>query len=330
MRTHRSRPRGKAAAIISALALTSLGALSACSSDDPTGTSKPPAETSSETDATSDTTTDATSEAGSLTIGSQQYYSNEIIAELYAQKLESIGYTIDRQYQIGQREIYLPEMAAKKIDILPEYSGNLLQYYDGDATAHSREEVLTALTGVLPEGLAILDAAEATDQDSLTVTKQWAEENNITSIEDLKKIDGPIKVAANSEFQTRPFGVPGLKEFYDVSVELFPVEDSGGPLTIKALLEGKVQVANIYTASPAIAENDLVVLEDPKDMILPQNVVPIISAKVDQKAADAINEVQAKLTSAELQKLNQISVSEQLDSAVIAENWLRAQGLISE
>lgn len=66
-----------------------------------------------------------TSEA--IVVGSQDYYSNEIVAEIYAQSLESAGYTVDRQYRIGQREVYLPEIEAGKIDLFPEYTGNLLQ-----------------------------------------------------------------------------------------------------------------------------------------------------------------------------------------------------------
>src|SRR5690606_6256380 len=47
---------------------------------------------------------------GTIAIGSQAYYSNEIIAELFAQVLEGEGLTVDRQYQIGQREVYMPEL----------------------------------------------------------------------------------------------------------------------------------------------------------------------------------------------------------------------------
>ncbi len=42
-----------------------------------------------------------------------------------------------------------------------------------------------------------------------------------------------------------------------------PVSDSGGPLTLQALLDGTTQLADIYTADPSIAANDLVTLEDP-------------------------------------------------------------------
>lgn len=263
-----------------------------------------------------------------LTIGSQQYYSNEIIAELYAQALEAGGYTIDRQYQIGQREVYLPEVESGQIDLMPEYSGNLLQYYDPETTAKSGEEVLTALTSALPDGLRPLAAAPATDQDSYNVTADFAAEHGLESLEDLAKVPGPIKVAANSEFAERPYGPRGLKEFYDVDVTVVPVEDSGGPLTVKALTDGTVQAADIYSADPAIATNNFVTLSDPKNMILPQNVVPIVSVKVDDVAAAIIDQVSAALTTEELVQLNARSVTEQAASSTIAGEWLTQKGLL--
>lgn len=296
-------------------ALLALG-LAACSSDDPIGTSEPSPGAGTAESATS------------LVIGSQQYYSNEIIAELYAQALEAEGYQIDRQYQIGQREVYLPEMEAGEIDLLPEYSGNLLQYYDSEAESQPAAELVKALADALPEGLRPLDAAEATDQDSYTVTRETAEEFNLTTIGDLTKLPQPISLGANSEMETRPYGVPGLKEVYGVDAVVTPIEDSGSALTIKALVDGQVQVANIYTASPAIKANDLVSLEDPEALILPQNVVPIVSDAIDDDAAEIINKVTAALSMEDLIELNDRSVTEQLTSAEIATDWLSEQGLL--
>ena len=42
---------------------------------------------------------------GTIVVGSQDYYSNEIIAEIYAQALEEKGYSVDRQFLFGQREV---------------------------------------------------------------------------------------------------------------------------------------------------------------------------------------------------------------------------------
>lgn len=263
-----------------------------------------------------------------LIVGSQQYYSNEIIAELYAQALESAGYHVDRQYQIGQREVYLPELTAGRIDVFPEYNGNLLQYLDKQATAHTAAEVNAALATALPKGLRPLDTAAATDQDSYTVTRATASSYGLASIADLARLPQPVKVAANSEFQARPYGLPGLKATYNVTGQLVPIEDSGSALTVKALVDGTVSVADIYTASPAIKTNDLVTLSDPAALILPQNVIPIVSSKVDSTAANAINKVSAQLSTSELIGLNDRSVTEQLTSARIASDWLKQKGIV--
>jgi len=296
-------------------------ALAGCASSDPLGS----------TPATSPGTSSPASSAPAtaLVVGSQQYYSNEIIAELYAQALEDAGYTIERQYQIGQREAYMPEIESGAIDVFPEYSGNLLQYLDKETTATSPIEVVNALPDALPDGLRPLLAAEATDQDSYNVTMEFAQQYGVVSLDDLAKVPGPLKVAANSEFATRPYGPPGLKKFYGIDVEVVPVEDSGGPLTVKALKDGTVQAADIYSADPAIAANGFVTLTDPKNMILPQNVVPIVSSKVDDAAAEVIEGVNRRLSTAELVALNSRSVQEQASSAVIAKDWLAKEGLVS-
>ncbi len=94
-----------------AVAVGATVALAGCASGDPLDNGSTSDSASSET----------------LVIGSQDYYSNEIIAELYAQALEENGYTVDRQFRIGQREVYIPEIESGAIDVFPEYTGNLLQ-----------------------------------------------------------------------------------------------------------------------------------------------------------------------------------------------------------
>ncbi|HIY24537.1 MAG TPA: ABC transporter substrate-binding protein [Candidatus Brachybacterium merdigallinarum] len=264
---------------------------------------------------------------GAIAIGSQAYYSNEIIAELFAQVLEAEGLTVDRQYQIGQREVYMPELEGGALDVLPEYIGNLLQHYDPEAASATPEEIHTALGEALPDGLRLLPFAEATDQDSYTTTSDFAAENSLTAIGDLAGIEG-LQIAANSEFEVRPYGPEGVKEVYDVDVSVVPVEDSGGPLTVQALTDGDVQLANIYTSDPAIAANDLVVLEDPEALILPQNVVPVVSENVDETAEAAMTAVIEALTAEDLIELNRRSVEDQASSADIAAQWLGEKGLV--
>lgn len=270
---------------------------------------------------------DGGKDGGAITVGSQAYYSNEIIAELFAQVLEKNGAEVKREYQIGQREVYMPELEKGAIDVLPEYLGNLLQHYDEKAQTAAPEQIHQALGEALPKGLRVLDFAEAADQDSYTTTADFAKKHALTSIADLAGVKEELKIAANSEFEVRPYGPDGAKRVYGVDITVVPVEDSGGPLTVKALTSGDVQVADIYTADPAIAANDLVALEDPESMILPQNVVPVVGEKIDQKAADAISAVIAKLSQEDLVGLNRRSVEEKASSKEIAASWLQEKGL---
>ena len=260
--------------------------------------------------------------AGPIVVGSQQYYSNEIIAEIYAQVLETAGYTVTREYQIGQREIYLPQIESGDISVVPEYGGNLLQYYAKDPEATDAGSVREELFTVLPRDLTILGSAEATDQDSYTATRATADAYGLTSIADLAELGGTVTIAANSELATRPYGPSGLMSVYGVDATIDPVEDTGGPLTVNALTDGTVNVANIPTSSPAITDNDLVVLEDPKNLILPENVTPLVRKSLPVGATQAIDAVAARLTADELRTLNARSTKEQLESAVIASDWL--------
>ena len=295
--------------VLAALTVTSAFALTAC------GTDSSPLED----DATNDDT---------IVIGSQDYYSNEIIAETYAQALENAGYDVDRQFRIGQREAYLPEIEAGEIDLFPEYSGPVLQYWEPDTEARLPDDVFAALEEAAPEGLNVLDQSPATDQDSYVITQEFADEWGIENVEDLDKVTEPMTLGANSEAESRPNGPKGLEETYGIEVGFAPIEDSGGPLTVKALKDDDVQLAIIYTADPSIESNNLVSLEDTKGLFLSSNVVPLASDKVDHKAAEVINEVSAAMSPEDLVSLNNRSVTEQLPAADIAKDWLEEKGLV--
>mgnify|MGYP000906633994 FL=1 len=270
----------------------------------------------------------ASMDASTIIVGSQDYYSNEILAEVYAQALEGSGFHVERQLRIGQREVYMPEIEAGAIDVFPEYTGNLLQYLDQNASAHTSQEVYDALATALPMGLRALDQSPATDQDSYVVTSTFAAEHSVTSIGDLAGA-GPLVLGGNSELETRPYGPMGLAQTYGVSVDFTPIEDSGGPLTIKALKDGDIQLANIYSSDPALAEGTLTVLEDPDGLFLASHVVPLASSRVNDDAAAVINRVSAAMDAEDLVEMNHASTVEQKSASQIAHDWLISEGLLS-
>jgi len=261
------------------------------------------------------------SQSEAVVVGSQAYYSNEIIAEIYAQALEGAGYTVERKFQIGQRDAYLPELESGAVDLFPEYTGNLLQFYSPDASATEADEVYAALEEALPEGLSALAMSPATDQDSYNVTAEFAEANSLVSLEDLMGVEGLILGGA-PELEERPYGPAGLLETYGVSVEF----DATGDVTVDALLEGVVTMANVYSGDPRIAEFGLVTLADPQGLFLASNVVPIVSSDRASELALVIDPISKALTPEGLVALNLQSTKDEMSAADVAAGWLEANG----
>jgi osmoprotectant transport system substrate-binding protein len=281
-------------------------ALSACAASDPLaggGASETP-------DASGSTT---------IVIGSQAYYSNEIIAEIYAQALEGAGFTVERRFNIGQRDAIVPSLEDGSIDLVPEYTGNLLQFFEPDTTATTSEDVYAALQDALPEGLTALDQSAATDQDSYNVTAAFAAENGVTSLADLADIEG-LTLGGAPELEERPYGPSGLLEKYGVEVAFEATADT----TVDELVGGGIQLANVYSADPRIQTEDLVTLEDPAGLFLASNVVPVASSDIADEIADVINAVSAAMTPQGLVALNVESTVAQRSSDDIAAEWIAA------
>ena len=293
-------------------------ALSACGGSDPL--SNPPA-----------TSAGGSGEATSLVVGSADFPESQIVAELYAGALNAAGLAATTKPNIGSREVYFKAVQDGSVDVVPDYTGNLLLHVDKEATEESADDIAGALPDKLPDGLAVAEASKAENKDAMVVTKATAEKYQLKSIEDLAKVCSEIVVGAPATFAERAYGLPGLKENYNCEPKkLEPFSDGGGPVTLKALLEDQVQVADIYTTTPSIADNDLVVLEDPKNNFIAQQVIPLYNeAKMTDKAKEALNSVSRILTTEDLINLNRAVSGDQKQGAKeAAEAWLKDKGIV--
>jgi len=258
-----------------------------------------------------------------IVIGSQAYYSNEIIAEAYALVLEDAGFTVERTFSLGQRDVYVPAIVAGEVDLFPEYTGNLLQFFVPTATETAADDVYAALATALPEGLSALAMSPASDQDSYNVTQEFASANGLESIADLANL-ADITLGGAPELAERPYGPNGLLEKYGVTVAF----EATGDTTVESLVAGIVDMANVYSADPRIQQLGLVTLSDPLGLFLASNVVPIASEAVNADARALIDAVSAAMSAEDLVALNVRSVDEKLSAAVIAREWLVSEGLL--
>jgi osmoprotectant transport system substrate-binding protein len=267
----------------------------------------------------------------SIVVGSADFPESKIIAEIYAQALEANGFTVGRQFGIGSRETYIPAVKDHSIDLIPEYTGNLLQYFDSKTTATDPDAVLLALYQTLPGDLAILRPSPANDQDTVAVSSETAKKWNLKTIGDLAAHSAEVKFGAPSEFLNRAEGLPGLKKNYGLDVapaNFIAISDGGGPATVRALVDGTVTAADIFSTSPAIPQNNLVVLEDPKNNFLAANVVPLVaSQKMSDLLKTVLDAVSAKLTTEALIEMNTAtSGNGGIDPDQAARKWVQENG----
>ena len=267
----------------------------------------------------------------SIVVGSADFPESKIIAEIYAQALEANGFQVGRQFGIGSRETYVPAVKDHSIDLVPEYTGNLLQYFDPTTTATSPDAVELALTRVLPGDLAILTPSPAADTDTVAVTADTASRWNLKTIADLAAHSDEVKFGGPSEFLNRTEGLPGLKKTYGLDIaehNFVAISDGGGPATVRALVDGTVTAADIFSTSPAIPQYHLVPLEDPEHNFLAANVVPLVSS---QKKSDllktVLDAVSAKLTTDALIELNTaVEGNAGVDADQAARKWVTDNG----
>ncbi|MCC3272800.1 ABC transporter substrate-binding protein [Arthrobacter zhangbolii] len=316
MMQHASRnPRRKALAVLAGgMAL----ALAGCSGGgDPLENESAPAASGSSSEQT-------------LVVGSADFPESSTIAEIYAGALNAAGVPAETRLGIGSREVYIPALEDGSIDLIPEYTGALLVEVDPETALVDPGEIVDALGEKLPENLVVLEPSDAQDKDAMVVTAATAEKYQLETVEDLAEVCGELTLGAPAEFAERTQGLAGLKEKYGCEFKEFTaIGDSGGPLTVDALINDDVQVADIYTTSPAIEENGLVVLEDPKQNWPAQQVIPLIADdRVSEEAREVLNSVSAQLTTEDLIALNQaVSGDQKLDPSEAAQDWLEEKGL---
>jgi osmoprotectant transport system substrate-binding protein len=128
--------------------------------------------------------------SGSVIVGSTNFYEQEILAEIFAQALEANGFTVERKFQLGNREIVFPALESGEIDILAEYAATALEFVNEGAGEASTDPAATSAAFVAalePKGLVALDYAEATDQNGFVVTQATADQYGLVTISDLGK-----------------------------------------------------------------------------------------------------------------------------------------------
>lgn len=276
--------------------------------------------------------------ASPIKIGSDGFYEAKLMGEIYAQVLENAGYTVERNLGLGARDVTSAALESGQIDLKPEYIGSGLGFYDptkptGDAAANA-----TALGEVLADkggGISVLAYTPGEDTNAFVVRGDTATERSLTTISDLTAIAGDLKWGLPPECADNALCGGALRDAYGIDIanlQVTPLAACDAPIA-EALNGNAIDVAELCSTQPAIAQFGFVVLEDDKNTQPAENIAPIVRndylAKVDEASFRALlDAASAKMTTEELTKLGVQVAVDQKDIAEAATEWLTAQGLL--
>jgi osmoprotectant transport system substrate-binding protein len=272
----------------------------------------------------------------SVTIGDKGFTESFIVAQAYAQALADEGFATDVT-SLASTEIADGAIRKGDIDVYPEYTGtaylNVLGNDAEDAPEEREAQFEEIQTAYGERGLVALDPAPYNNGNEVACT----EESGITTLEQLGEESGDIVYSANAEHLTRPDGLPLLEQEYGVDFEDVITVDIS--LRYQPIEDGKAQCVYAFGTDPAIAEQDLVVLEDGKGIFTGgvsfQNFAVVNQEFYDGLTDDqreafdtAINEVDAALSADTIRSLNAQVEFDKEDPSDVAAAFLADNGLV--
>lgn len=265
---------------------------------------------------------------GQVTVGSADFPENVLLADIYASALKARGLKVSVRFNVGSREVLYQQVQQGSLTILPEYNGALLAYLDSKTRAATTEDINAGLRAQLPAKLEILDSSPAEDKNALVVSAATAAQDHLASIADLAPYAPSMSIGGPPEFKERYQGLPGLTDKYGLTFKSFAPLDTAGPITVRALADGSVQVATLFTTDPAIASRGFKVLADPEQVFTAQNVTPLAYRdSMTPVAAATLNTVSAKLDTPALAGMMTQIMDQKKDIDGVADQWLRKAGL---
>lgn len=276
-----------------------------------------------------------------ITVGSAGFYESALVAEIYAQALEAQGFTVNRQLEIGARDVQFAAFQSGEINLMPEYIGSMVRFLaenqelDGEATADTAE-TLTALNEQLaqldPASVAF-EASPGTDADGFVVRQETADELGLATMSDLAEVAGDLTWGLPPECADNPSCGPGLNEVYGIDISTLDVKNFEACTTpmAEALNASEIDVAEVCTTQPDIERFNFVLLEDDGGLAPAQNIAPVLTQELADAGGatleDTLNAVSELLTTEELTSLGVIVAVDQTSFADAAAQWLTDNGL---
>ncbi len=264
-------------------------------------------------------------------IASFDFAESALLAELYAQVVESEGIPVVRLGAVGPREVVAPAMELDLIDLVPEYLGTSLQYAGEPEPNPDTSSALATLRALLAERrLTALGVASAEDKNVVVVTTDTADREGLTTISDLAPLAPTQRFGGPAECPDRPLCLAGLEAVYGLRFGEF-VPQRSLTFTIEALRRGEIDVGLLFSTAPQLAADDIIELLDDRRMQPAENVVPVIRTDALDRwgpgLATGLDALSQHLTTEDLRALN-AEVADDRPVDEVARRWLTGKRLV--
>lgn len=273
-------------------------------------------------------------ELPTITVGSAPFWESAVVAEIYAQALEGAGFTVERNLELGARDVTHAAITSGELDMVPEYLGGYLgQTFDGDPTADVDETYQALQEALAEEDLVAFEPTPGTDADGFAVRMETADELGLETMSDVAEVADQLTWGVAQECADNPNCGPGLEEVYGIDLEALEVQTLAACSTAiaEALNASNIDVAQVCTTQPEIVGFNLVLLEDDKGLAPAQNIVPVVTREVADAGGETLestlNAVSALLTTEELTNLGAAVILNGESYEDAAAQWLEDNGL---
>jgi osmoprotectant transport system substrate-binding protein len=290
-------------------------------------------------DAGSDSPSSGGAGKGTAVVGGQDFTESQILASIYQKLLENEGYTVQTKL-VTTRDVYLPELSKGNVDIVPDYLAGITDFLNTeengpDAPLVSSNDVDKTVEALKPlaeaKGISILPPSDATDQNAFFVSKDFADENNLSTLSDLAALGDPIKLGAPPDCEGRADCEGGLTGVYGLDItEIVPLDFASAQVK-DAVKSGEIQLGETGTTDGTLEDLGLVLLEDDKGIQPAQNLTPAVNSDFladNPDLEDLFNELSAALTTEDLAAMNVQVDLERKKPADVAQQFLEDKGLL--
>jgi len=241
-----------------------------------------------------------------FTIGGKTFTEQYIIAGLLSAELEAAGFGVEQRLGMGTEVVYTAT-ANNSVDVYLEYTGTVWANIMNNNNNPGREAVLEGVTEFIegPEGMVNIGALGFQNRYALAMRKDRAQELGVSSIEDLLPIARDLVAAGDLEFFGRPEWIT-LRDTYNID---FAEKLTFDPtLMYTAINERQVDLIAGYTSDGRIAAFDLLLLEDPRNALLPYDSFLLASSNAAENALfiETLESLVNEISDDEMRQANRI------------------------